>query len=125
MQESVVNMLGKQFNTEINEDNTETYDNISDTEIDTMKELAGGKEENMSCQTSIKNSNLAQGMRANDFSNLTEIHYNEATNNPVPNDVYKFKRYMAGTTSRHRTSKNKIGQKGLPRHMTIKTSDHI
>ena len=85
----------------------------------------------MSCQTSVKNSqaansNLAQGARmANDFSNLTEIHYNEATNNPVPNDVFKFKRYMAGTTTRHRTAKNKIGSKGIPRHMTIKTSDHI
>ena len=56
---------------------------------------------------------------------MTEIHYNEATNNPVPDDVYKFKRYMAGTTSRHRTAKTKRGSKVAPRHMTIKTSEHI
>jgi len=61
----------------------------------------------------------------NDFSNLTEIHVNEATNNAVPNDVFKFKRYMAGS-SRHRTAKVR-GQrsKSRPKHQTIKTSDHI
>ena len=61
----------------------------------------------------------------NDFSNLTDIHVNEATNNPVPSDVFKFKRYMAGS-SRHRTAKSR-GNRGKtrPKHQTIKTSDHI
>jgi hypothetical protein len=47
---------------------------------------------------------VGQERAMNDFSNLTEIHVNEATNNAVPSDVFKFKRYMAGTT-RHRTAK--------------------
>lgn len=40
---------------------------------------------------------VGQERAMNDFSNLTEIHVNEATNNAVPNDVFKFKRYMAGS----------------------------
>ena len=60
---------------------------------------------------------VGQERAMNDFSNLTEIHVNEATNNAVPNDVFKFKRYMAGSSARNHTAKSRgTREKSRPKH---------
>ena len=123
MQESIVNNLtniNPQFEEEMDPKSYRSNPmGLTETEMDTngqeeVEYLANNdiqqNGELNSCQTSIKKEDekmmMGQERATNDFSNLTDIHFNDATKNAIPSNVFQFKRYMANSgTTRMRTAK--------------------